>query len=231
MLKRFYFLAPFLMIIVLSSCRDAKDIDEFEQDRIYTKYEMVYNAEDDQTIVKAKFRHNSSVGRQIKLTGGSNVRFNNMLLPEITESVSNATYYEMAIAGLVELGTFTWTDADGRVYNNEVTMKIAAIPSDLNEINSSNTFEFYWIGAPVGEDDVVELKINYSGTGSHDYSESDEGSESIYIPASDLQEASPGIASFTTERNQTPPLVDRTSAGGRIEIEYHSAVKSVNILE
>ena len=72
-------------LLFIGGCRNAKDVDEIDQDFIYTNYEMTYDSESDLTMAKARFRNKTSPGRQLKLTDGSNILFNNKLLPEVVE--------------------------------------------------------------------------------------------------------------------------------------------------
>lgn len=227
---------PFLFIfsfvlLTFQGCKKARDAGEISQNFIYTNYEMVYDASEDITTVKANFRHLNAVGRQLKLTGGSNVRFNNELLPEITEALTNATYYQKEFAGMIELGAFTWTDADGKVYNNTIVMRTADIPMDLNEISTSIDYELFWLGDHLIQDERVRLKFNVTGGSNKNYNQNNAFSESIIIPQSDLEDNFPGFAQLSLERRYRLGLQERTTSGGRITAEYKSAQHSVDLIE
>lgn len=221
----------FIVLLLFSGCRDAKDLDEINQDFIYTNYEMTYDSESDLTVVKANFRHLNAVGRQLKLTEGSNVRFNNQLLPEVNELLTNATYYEKEFAGLVHQGTFTWTDADGKVYNNTIEMQTADVPAELNEISTASDYELYWSGEALQHDERMQLRFDVLGGSAKTYNQNNAFSESITIPSGDLEDLAPGSAQLSLERRFRPDLTERTSSGGRITAEYKSPVKSVDLVE
>lgn len=218
-------------LLLLSGCRDAKDLDEINQNFIYTNYEMTYDSQIDLTVVKANFRNLNAVGRQLKLTGGSNIRFNNELLPEVNELLTNATYYEKEFAGLVVMGTFTWTDADGKVYNNTIEMPTANVPAELNEISTGADYEFFWVGGHLIHYERIQLRFDVLGDITKTYTQNDVLSESITIPASDLEDLAPGSAQLSLERRYRPVLDERTSSGGRITAEYKSPVKSADLIE
>lgn len=220
-----------ILIFACSGCRKARDADEIDQSFIYTNYEMEYDAAEDLTTVKANFRHLNAVGRQLKLSGGSNVRFNNEVLPEITEALTNATYYQKEYAGMIEQGAFTWTDADGKVYNNTITLRTADIPMDLNEISSASAFELFWWGDQLVEDERVQLRFNVTGGINKTYLQSSATSESVTIPQNDLSESTPGFVQLSLERRYRPDLQERTLSGGRITAEYKSALRSVDLIE
>lgn len=220
-----------IILLFFSGCRDAKDVDEMDQNLIYTNYEMTYDSESDLTVVKANFRHLNAVGRQLKLTGGSNVRFNNELLPEVNELLTNATYYEKEYAGLVLQGTFTWTDADGKVYNNTIEMQTAEVPTDLNEISVTTDYEFFWTGDHLNHDERMQLRFDVLGGSAKTYNQNNAFSESITIPVSDMENLAPGSAQLSLERRFRPGLTERTTSGGRITAEYKSPVKSVDLIE
>lgn len=220
-----------VLMLLSSGCRKAKESEEVNQLWIYTNYEMKYESATDLTTVKANFRKTTALGRQIKLTGGSNVRFNNQLIPEITNSLTNVTYYELQIPGFVQQGTFTWTDADGRVYNNHAVMRTADVPTDLNNIPAGSDYEFFWWGESIANDDRVQLHFNVNGGPNKTYTQETYPSESIVIPQSDLDEAAPGTAQLALERRHRPELTEKTLSGGRLTIEYFSLVKSVSVLE
>lgn len=233
-MMRFYSETMFLIAVLLllvTGCRKAEESDEVNQLLIYTNYEMTYDSNQDLTTAKANFRKTTAVGRQIKLTGGSNVRFNNQLMPEITESLTSATYYELEIPGFVEQGTFTWTDADGRVYNNHAAMRTADFPDDLNTIPAGGDYELFWWGESITQEDRIRLTFNVVGGSNKTYTQDAYPSESIVIPQSDLDDASPGSAQLELERRHRPELAEKTLSGGRLTIEYFSPVKSVSVVE
>lgn len=229
--KLFLFSTVILVLILTPGCKKAKDSDEIKQYLIYTNYELTYDSEDDLTTVKANFRHLNAVGRQLKLTSPSIVRFNNEPLPEVTEPLTNATYYKKEMDGFIELGVFSWTDGDGKVYNNEIQIKTADFPEDLLEISTANDFELFWLGDALSDDDRVRLAFNVTGGINKNYNQNEASSESITIPVDDLEVSSPGFAELTLERRYRPGLQEKTQVGGRITSEYFSTTIGVDLIE
>jgi hypothetical protein len=230
-MKKFHFppLLFVLLIMISVACRDAKESELVDQTRIWTSYELSYDAATNITTAKASFRHFTSVGRRLKLTNGSTVRFQNQILPEKTELLTNITYYERQFTGHIENGIFSWTDGDGRVYNNEITNRMIDFPQFIEDIFVNEPFEFYWDGLELQHNEVAKLRIVSGAT--KNFTQNNAMSESFMLLASDLQQLSPGIGMCTLERTHTPPLIEKTFAGGKIEASFKPVPREVNLLE
>lgn len=218
-----------VMVLLLSGCRDPKDSDAIEQQFIWANYEMNYDQAEDITTIKANFRHLNSVGRQLQLASGSSVRFNDQLLTEINELLTNATYYQLELTGLVPSGVFTWTDADGVVYNNEITMPMIDFPIEVLPIETASEYALFWEGEPLVDDERVQLRVNITGAGIQNYNVSDVNAESVVIPAGDLAQYTPGSAQLRLERRLRTSLQERTTSGGRITATYLPMQRSVDL--
>lgn len=231
MTKNIILCCSFAALTLLSGCKKARDTDEINQNMIYTNYELSYDATEDLTTVKANFRHHTAVGRQLRLSSPSEVRFNNVPLQEITETLTNATYYKMEINGFVPQGIFSWTNANGKVYNNEIEIRTADLPDDLLEIPTHEDYTLYWLGDALSEDGRIRLRFNVTGGSNKIYTENDLAAESLIIPADFLQEFSPGYAELKLERRYRPALQEKTHVGGRITAEYFSTQIGVDLTE
>ena len=218
-------------LILFPGCKKAKESDEVTQNLIYTNYELTYDAAENLTTVKANFRELNAIGRQLKLKSPSIVRFNNQPLPEVTEPLTNATSYKKEMEGFIQQGIFSWTDAHGKVYNNEIHVKTADLPTDLLEISTANDFELFWLGEALGDDERVQLGVNITGGSNKKYNQNNAYSESVVIPAEDMEESAPGYAVLALERRYRPKLQEKTLSGGRITSEYFSTKTGVDLTE
>ena len=212
-----------------SGCQKPRDSDEIAQNLIWANYEMSYDQSEDLTSIKANFRHLTAAGRQLKLTEGSSVRFNNQLLQQVTQPLTNLTDYQLEVPGLVPTGVFTWTDADGKVYNNEITMPMIDFPDQLSAIETASAYELLWEGEPLIEDERVQLRVNITGAGSRTYNTNDINAVSVVIPAGDLSQWTPGFAQLRLERRLRTSLQERTTSGGRITATYLPVQRSVDL--
>ncbi|HBH48606.1 MAG TPA: hypothetical protein DDX98_08195, partial [Bacteroidales bacterium] len=86
---------PFLILALLFVSCEREDSADVNQDRIYTIYSLVYEADQDITYARAWFQFGSAVGTLLELSEPSNVSFNDQRL-----SFQNAfAYYEKSLPG------------------------------------------------------------------------------------------------------------------------------------
>jgi hypothetical protein len=209
---------PFLILALLFVSCEREDSADVNQDRIYTIYSLVYEADQDITYARAWFRFGSAVGTLLELSEPSNVSFNDQRL-----SFQNAfAYYEKSLPGKTMSGSFFWEDYDGLQFNNAVSMKEIDFPSDLTEISQDQSFELFWEGMPLKNDEYVAVAINgnFEGDASIIW-ERGNGSQSIAIPKSQLEKLPVDQpATFWLEFGYNPPLAQATGAGGEIYGKY-----------
>jgi len=159
------------------------------------------------------------------------VRFNNELLPEINELLTNATYYQKEYPGMVEQGAFTWTDADGVVYNNIIQMRTADIPNDISEISTGAAYELFWEGEHLIQDERLRLKFQVQGGMNKTYTQNNAFSESVIIPHNDIEGLAPAYVEMAIERRHRTGLQEKTVSGGRITAEYFSPYHGTNLTD
>ncbi len=225
------FLAFALFALAFTSCTDPEPSDSVDQDRIYTNYELEYNANDDVTTVKVTFHFGEGLtGTMLSLEGGSEVNFNGTDLLKDSEPITNRTIYTAEFSGFVDEGTFKWTDTEGNIYTNMVSTKGIDYPADLTALNRSETYEFFWQGEVLEENETVTLTIN--GEQEFDlqvFFQTTAGSDKLMLFKSQLENLDAGEGRLKMERKNEIDATDVTSAGGRMLTKYIPKHKTIDL--
>ncbi|MDD2413455.1 MAG: hypothetical protein RBS19_11405 [Bacteroidales bacterium] len=208
--------------ISLSSCHKESS-DDVNQSRIFTSYELYYNADEDITHARASFRFGNITGTLLELSAPSEVRFNNQLL----SFNSTLAYYEKSYAGFVQSGTFTWKNTEGTVFNNTIEIHSVDYPALLDTIYRDASLEFIWQGDSLGANEVLTLSISNDLGEAQLFSQATINSKSIILPLNKLQLLEEGEAKIWMDRKYSPPLVEKTSAGGTITSRYRPVNRTV----
>jgi hypothetical protein len=208
----------FAVIAILFASCESELSSDVNQDRIFTKYILVYEAEQDVTYARAWFNFGKETGTPLELDDPSYVSFND----EDLDFQRTFAYYEDELAGFVSSGTFHWEDYDGKSYDNTIEIKEINFPDGLTEIDGSSSYELFWDGPALGNDEYVAVVINGDFEG--DLSgivEDSRGSTSIVIKKSDLDDLPKDQkATFWLEFGTNPDLSEKTGAGGKIFGKY-----------
>lgn len=210
------------VFISLSSCHK-ENSDDVNQSRIYTSYELYYNAEEDITHARASFRFGNLTGTLLELSAPSEVRFNNQPL----RFNSTLAYYDKSFAGFVQNGTFTWKNTDGTAFNNTIEIHTIDYPALLDTIYRDASHELIWQGDSLGANEMVTLSISSDLGEAQMFSQATINSKSIILPLNKLQLLEVGEAKIWMDRKYTPPLVEKTSAGGMITSRYSLVSRTV----
>jgi len=216
-------------LVYLSSCQREDSIDA-NQDRIYTYYEMNYDANDDITTAKAIFRLGSPTSSKLKLSEGSYVTFNGQ---ELSYNGFYA-YYQNELLGSVETGTFVFTDLNGNTYTNEVDFNEIEFPSNMPDIEKGTVYDIEWIGAAVAENEVVTFSIiGPSDADSDDYTvtASQIGAHSIQLSAAKTNSFTPGASILSLERKFETENINAPSVGGKIITKFIAPKVAMNVQE
>ncbi len=75
-------IALILTTLIIAGCGTGEDSADVNQDRIYTDYEVFYNANEDKTHVIARFRFGHALGTilELKDSSGASVTYNGAVL-------------------------------------------------------------------------------------------------------------------------------------------------------
>ncbi len=137
------------------SCNDQDEIKSFEH-RIYTSYEVEYNANEDKTIATAIFTFETPSGNPVKLIDNAEVKFNGQ---RMDFDKGNARY-RLEMAGYSEKVTFAHHSIDGAEYINTINLGSISLPNNLNTtIDRSNDYEIEWEGNEISDNETVQVLL------------------------------------------------------------------------
>ena len=107
-----------VLALAATGCGTSEDSDDVNQARIYTDYELFYNANEDVTHAIARFRFGGPFGTILELTGssGAGVTFDGQ--PLAYSGLWGGHHREYA--GNRTAGTFRYTNTEGEVFVNDV---------------------------------------------------------------------------------------------------------------
>ncbi len=204
-------LSLLVVAVLLSSC-EREPSASVDQDKIFTDYELFYNANLDKTYARATFRFSNLLGTQLELSDPSEVTFNG----DVLTFRSALAYYEKEMAGFVESGTFRWSDIDGLVFTNAIQINTIAYPSMLDTIQRNASYEIIWEGAELVPKEIVTVTVNGENEGDAQiFLAADIGMEGIILSKSKLEKVGQGPGTIWMDRSYIPDLQEATSAGGR----------------
>jgi hypothetical protein len=216
-----FFLALFLGLSLFSCTSESSD--SVNQDRIYTVYELFYNANEDKTFARATFFFSNELGTRLELSDPSMVTFDG---DELTFNRVLA-YYEREYAGFVSSGTFEWTDTEENVYQNSIEVRTIDYAGTIDTIDRSSSYELSWEGDALTEDELVTVTINGENEGdARVFTNNDIGSSSIILAKNILEQVGAGPGTIFMDRSYTPELLDATDAGGRRTGRYRAPNQS-----
>ena len=212
----------FVIISSLTSCLEAEPSESVDQDRIFTNYEVFYNANEDITTAHATFHFGTGItGTPLELSEGSEVTFNGDVLVKHTEPITNLLMYKREYAGLVNEGTFVWTDLDGNVFENTISFKSIDYPADLTSIARDSSFEMFWQGDSLGyNEDVILVMNGDSEFDAQTFTQTATGATSIILAKNKLENMPAGEGDMWLDRRFLPTISEAPNAGGRILGRY-----------
>ncbi len=226
---------PFIMLVIatlLIACGGGReDSSDVNQSRIYTEYEVFYNANDDVSHVIARFRFGGPFGTLLELTptSGASVSFNG---DPLSYSVFWAAHHR-EYAGNITSGTFIYTNADGQVYTNSVPAGSSiGFPDGFSSINRSQAQTLVWQGTPLAPNDAVGVFVGSWAWGDDAlfFNDSD-GATSIVMGVNQLSNLPLGTAVVYMDRWNEIDLQEGTPEGGRIRYKYRGENAVVTVVE
>lgn len=222
---KFLFLATIgiLSLGVFSSC-NREDSSSVDQDKIWAEYELFYNANEDKTYARAKFRFSNALGTSLELNEAASITFDG----EVLDWKPLLAYYEKDYAGNLTTGNFEYTDIDGSVFVNTVTIPEIGYPVGLDTIPRDAAFEFTWTGTALAPDEEVALTINGVLEGDAQlFFQNDDGATSIILAKNQLEQLGAGEGSLWLDRSFKPDIDQATSAGGNLIGRYRPVNQTV----
>jgi hypothetical protein len=216
--------------ILTVSC-EHEDSSDVNQDKIYTEYELFYNANEDKTHAVARFRFGSPTGTLLELTdsSGAFVMYNGDTLPyNVWYGGHHAEY-----AGNLTGGTFTYSNTEGTVFENDVpTGTTIAFPAGFDTIDKSVAQNLAWTGTALGADEHVGIFVG-SWTWGEDavfYTE-DDGATQVVMGVTQMANLAIGSATVYMDRTHSTTVIEGTSEGGVIKYTYRGLNATVQVIE
>ncbi len=215
------------LIFGIASC-ESEDSENVNQDRIYGAYELFYDQTENTTYAKTTFTFGNLTGTRLELSEGASIFFNETAVPFNTIG----GFYELKLAGLVNSGTFTYTDLNGEIFTNSITLRSIAFPENVpTTLDRSQSYDIIWEGGDVagGLSSVVATVVPNNLQQTKIFAQGNEGATSVVLTSGVLQEIEPQAGTLVLERFDIAEAEDVTSAGGLITGRYRPTVLSVVI--
>lgn len=226
-MNKLKFLAALFLFASLYSC-NVEDSGDVNQDKIYTHYELFYNANDDKTVAVARFRFGGPTGTLLQLNEDASVSYNGNLMDY------NIWYlgHSFEMAGFVDSGTFVYQDLDQLTFTNTVMpYDSIAFPADFDTIINSQANTLVWEGSPLAPNESVGLFVG-SWTWGDDalYIQSADNATDIVLGASQLSNVPVGPSTLFMDRWTEVEAAQATGEGGVVVGKYRAENKVVQVV-
>ncbi|WP_421890289.1 hypothetical protein [Marinoscillum sp.] len=221
---------PLLIALLMSSviwisC-ESEDAADVNQQRIETNYTLSYQAGDNKTTASASFLFGSTF---LKINSPGSITFDGDRLKE-TEILGIVDYqksYSAKVAG----GTFVYTNNDGEVYENTLSLPADIdLPASLTELSIAEGAKIAWEGAPLKSGETITFHL--SGDGGDFYASiSLVNATFIEIDSADIHATLLGQCGMSISRSFTGSLAEATEEGGVAHAQVTSETYAVNVVE
>lgn len=209
--------------VIFTAC-NREDSSNVNQDTIWAWYRIEYDANSDITYARATFRFSNFSGTKLELAENASITFNGE--PLVWQNA--IAYYEKEYAGLVQSGTFVYTDNDGSVFSNSVLMPgEIGFPADLDSLSIGSAFNLNWTGDALQDGERVDLTLSGDNTTGilQFFTTTGEGETGIVLGANQLGNLGTGITTMFMDKVYTEADMQTTSAGGLLEARYKAVNK------
>lgn len=220
-------------LLSLSGCMAEQSAD-VNQQRIWTSYELEYDANSDVTTAKATFRFGNSLGTPLELTSPSEVRFNGERLARVAQPGTGMVSYERSYAGLVSSGTFRFVDVEGEAYSNTTSARPVEFPASLGPVDNDASYAFDWVGSALAPNEQVQVTLWRLSGGSASlavFPQQQDGARGVIMDAQQLRNVAPGTVTLRMERTWTTTPVRTPDAGGRLQVKWVARERAVEIVD
>lgn len=215
-------------LFVLSGCQ-IEDSADVNQDKIWAKYKLVYNATDSITLAIAEFRFKNENGEVLQLNNAASVLFNNQQL--VYNEFYNAHSFEFN--ALIDSGSFAYTDLDQFTFTNTINgIDSIGFAEGFDTIMLGESITIDWLGNALSTNEVASL---YNGDWSFNseafLTQTELNATSILVPANIVSELNLGTNELCIEREKNNTAQQATAAGGKIVSKYlvtHHEVEVIN---
>ena len=216
-----------ITVSTLVSC-NKESSDDVNQDKIYTDYEMFYNANTDKTVVVARFKFGDITGTNLELSNGAYVLFGSDTLYYNVWYTGHAKEY----AGQIPVGTFTYKDTDGNTFvNTAPSGQTIAFDPAFTTITKSAANTLTWVGSTLAANEAVGVFVGTSWTWGQDalfYQDLD-GASDIVMGINKMNNLATGPATVFMDRSINLDVAQVTGNGGKIRYRYRTLNQNVTV--
>lgn len=220
-------------VIYFTSC-EREMSDTIDQDRIYTIYELYYNSNTDKTYAKATFKFGNSLGTLLELSSNSKVKFTpeGQTTGDLLSFKNALAYYEKDYSGLIEEGTFVFTDEEGNEYVNTIHLNTAELSDTLPQIIKGQSKEISFNGYALGSNERLTLILDGPFDGDTEtFIEDDEGKNKLVLSANKTADLGEGDNSALLDRRYEPDISEAPDAGGKITGRYRALQDTIVVVK
>lgn len=207
---------------------EKEDVADVNQDKVWTDYELFYDANNDVSWVIARFKFGGPTGTNLELTGDSYVLFNNDTIPYNPWFLGHQKEY----AGRITTGTFKYENLNGDIFENTLpSCDTIAFPTDFDTLRTTSAYTLNWLGTPTIADQSVGIFIG-SWTWGQDalYVQSSPGATSVVMGTAQLSTLPVGPSTVYMDRSTEKNVTQGTSEGGKIRAKYRAKTKVVQVV-
>lgn len=212
-------------LVVGCNIEDSADVN---QDRIWTRYELMYDKAQDKTFAVAEFRLDNSSGTVLELNEAASISFEGY---EMTYKEEYLGHYA-EIMGLVDSGAFVYTDLDQVTFTNPILgLDTVAFPAGFDTISTGTDNVLEWVGAPLMANENVSVFLNEWSWGAEPtVTESAENASEVIISASNLSAFTESSITVYLDRWIQSDAVQTTSKGGVVIGRYRAINQQVELV-
>lgn len=205
------------LIGLTSGCKD--DGPEGENFNVWTYHRLVYDAESDKTYARTTFRYGGLNGNVTDLVPEASITFDGSDLNPVN------SIYEKQYDGLVESGTFAYTDSDGNVYSNTISVPSSiGFPPGLDSLSVNADYELNWTGGALEVNERVEIILsaeNSSGV-EQEFNAQGVGIFGMVLTEEKLDNLGTGTTDMHMQKVFIPLDFNVPPAGGLLESRYQA---------
>ena len=212
---------------LISSC-EKENSDDVNQEKIYTVYELFYNANTDKTVAITRLRFGGPTGTLLEATSPAGVTFNGDPLPYNVFYSGHAKEY----AGKITTGTFVYTNTENTSYTNTVPfMDTIAHPVGFDTIQKGQANDYTWIGNPLAVNERVDLFIG-TWTWGQDalFFASGAGYTNIVMGLNQVNNLAVGGSTAYVNRVNEVAITEGSSEGGVIRTRFQPLNVQVQVV-
>ena len=215
----------FITSLLLTSC-EFEDAADVNQDRIFTRYELFYDANEDITYAKTTLFLGNEGGTQLQ-SDKATITFNG----EALDWNNLLAFYEAKLPGYISSGEFEYKDLDDNVFKNEVTIVPIDFPDDQSiTLNRDQSYTINWEGTALTEGELVSaVVIPNAVQETKPFLEINKGADAIVLGAGQFKDINPGPGVITLDRVHGMEMQEAPSAGGKLEGHYRAKNHEITI--